>query len=379
MRTRYKILILIAVLLLAGVGIYFGWELLTTPQEKPNKIGGGPTPATSTPSATTTREVVAPSQDLKLIKLSDHQVFDYWIYGDVKEVYYLTPEGTVWNAKAGDDLEISKQAIKALNSIELSPKGEKILVAFQDPRAPQWAIFDVIDQVWRPLPAEIQLATWGSDSNRLVAVRKNASEFNLVEMDISKSPPVYKTLIRDFRFKDVAFASRPPHSLIITEKPSAVYAGRVWELDLEKLTIYLLHAADFGLTTKWVRGSSYVLKFASPDRFSILNQSLQEVVPVFFTTLPDKCGVAEDTIYCFVPQELPANITLPDDYFRGKFYSIDDLFEIRAQSGAAQKILSSNGGAVPALDGENPYYLNGVLYFMNRYDKQLYSLTLTKS
>lgn len=367
MKPLYKILIIIGIILLIALGIYLGWRNLIGPSGEEVQV----------PQTSEEVEVVVTTESgIELKKISEEKVFDLWVVPDTREVYYLTLDGRVFSAKEGPDLDISTQTIDALNFVEAGPKNQKVLAAFGDPRAPQWGIFDVIDRVWRPLPSEITGATWGGTNESLIATVKNANESNLVEIDLTRTPPAYKVFIRDFRLKSVAFTYLPENRLIITERPSASYAGRVWQLDLETLGFNLLVAPERGLVLRWAREKNIGFKFDTSFGFLVVDNNLRGLLPTFFNTLPQKCGASAEVVYCFAPQNIPQNVTLPDDYLQKKFFSIDDLFALNIETGSTQKILSSNSGEFPAIDAKNPQILGDKIYFINRYDNYLYELSL---
>jgi len=368
MKPLYKILIIIGIILLIALGIYLGWRNLIGPSGEEVQV----------PQTSEEVEVVVTTESgIELKKISEEKAFDLWVVPDTREVYYLTLDGRVFSAKEGPDLDISTQTINALNFIEVGPKGQKVLAAFGAPRAPQWGIFDVIDGVWRPLPSEIANATWGNTNESLIATVRDVNELNLVEVDLTRTPPAYKVFIRDFRLKDVTFTYLFEDQLIVVEKPSASYAGRAWQLDLKTLDFDLLIAPQEGLTLRWSKDKKIAFKFTAPANLLILSGDLRNVITeASFQTLPQKCGASPDAAYCFEPQRLPANINMPDDYLQKKFYSIDSLFRVGLKGDGLQRLLTSGLGEFPAIDAKNPQILGNKIYFINRYDNYLYELSL---
>lgn len=379
MKPLYKILIIVIVILVLGVAVYFLWQKFTeTPIQESGT--GNREPVTS---ATTTE--IKTENGVMVKKISDVPVFDFVAAQNTKDVFYFTEEGLVYLARTDKDEEIAKQAVAALNFIESSPRaasGQKALVAFGDPLAPQWGIFDFVDKVWRPLPNDIGNATWGKNDTTLIGTRKNGGEFNLVTMDISKTPPVTQTLIKDFRFKDVNFIFKPPQSLLIIEKPSASYESRVWELNLDpkKLTFNLLMQGKNGLMLNFANDKSTAFQFVAPDEFRILDAQFQERTPLFFTTLPSKCALdaAAQIVYCFAPQDFPPelpNLTLPDDYLQNRFRTTDTLYKIDLATDDVSNVFTSGSGDFPPMDAKNPAVRDGKIYFVNKYDNYLYEIS----
>lgn len=368
MKPFYKILIISGIGALAILGVYLGWQAITSgSQEEIEEIG-----------VPVTGEMPSSPNTAPLKKLSENAVFDFFVNAATKEVFYFTPDGKVMNAKDGPDLEISKQTIKALNFIEVEPKNQKVLAAFGDPSWPQWGIFDVIDGVWRPLPSEIMKATWGENDEKLVAIIKKGENISLVEVDLTKTPPSYRSLIRDFRLKDVKITWVAKNRIIISELPSASYAGSVWQFDPESLNFNLLIAPRRGLTISWSENKKLFFLFDLDSGFQVLDENFQKklLVPFNTNTLPEKCTADSLKVYCFVPQNIPAGTVLPDYYLTKRFYSVDDLIVLGVESAELENILTSNSAGVPAIDGKNPKVVGNKIYFINRYDNQLYELNL---
>lgn len=377
MRLIFKISIILGIVIIVGLGIYLGWNKIVSPK---NPNDNNPPPVQNQNSDNTE----------KIKKVSENSVFDFWVVPDTGEVYYFTPEGKIFGAKDGPDLEISSQAINALNFIEAAPKNQKILAAFGNPRAPEWGIFDLIDKVWRPLPADILNATWGGRDDELMAVLKNQNDFNLAKMDLSKNPPANKTLIKDFRFSDIRLKFVSPDKFFITELPSGSYSGRVWQLDLKTLNFNLLIAPEKGLTISWSDDKNIAFKFSAPNKFLFLDgKNLSGLTQAIFLTMPEKCNgeaaaSATTEIYCFVPQDIiSSQINLPDDYFQNKFFAADDLFALKINPETKElneiknPFRSGENGLV--FDGVKPKILNDKLYFINRLDGYLYEFLISKS
>lgn len=397
MKPLYKILIIVVILIVFGVVFYFLWQKFTAipggevvgvrDEGTVLPIGG----ITSNEQGVMSKEtgidsnetgVVSNEKKITIKKVSDEPVFDFVVVTETKEVFYFTPDGKVFGAKTDKDLEISTQTINALNFTESSPDNQKILAAFGDPRAPQWGIFDLIDKVWRPLPNDIFNATWGKDNAQVIVVIKNGGDYNLATLDITKTPPSAKILIKDFRFKDLRLIYKQPLSLLMVEKPAAIYKSRVWELNLDpkKLTITQLLQGENGLIMDWSKNGEIVFQYTAPNDFRILDKNFGENIPLFFTTFPSKCDYSDTIkkVYCFSPQDFPPEIVglkLPDDYLQKRFYTVDDLYEVDMEKEEIKKILASGNGNLAPIDAKNPRYGEGKIYFVNQYDNYLYEIS----
>lgn len=396
MKSYRKIIIIAAVVVVAGLAVYFIWNWLAASPAAPTT----PAPSapyfplaglTATSTAGSSSAANASSSQAAgsgsavpagiLTKLSDRPAAFFWTDPATGGAFYLDQNGIVWQAEPGQDAQITQQGIPAINFIKPSPDGQSVLAAFGDPRSPSWGIYDEIDQVWRPLPADILNATWGADSNTLIATESNGADINLVSLDLTQSPPKPRVLLNDFRFLDTNLDFLPPATLLISEKGDADYGSRVWSLNLKTLAINLIMGPLDGLEIEPAGSSTALLTYSQSNGFRILNsQTLQNLTPLPFVTLPVKCSTnSYPTVYCFVPTNAGfKDASLPNDYLERRVYSTDALYGIDLATGAAANIpLPTN--AIGKLDAKKPVFAGGNLYFVNRFDGYLYVLGLGAS
>ncbi len=382
MKPYVKLIIVVSAIIIVGLLIYFIWTSTTT---KPTPVS--PTSAPYFPLAGLTStstsgggipSVGATTTIGALIRVSDKPVSFFWTDPGTGEVFYLDQGGIVWQAESGEkNPQITQQGVSAVNFIKQSPDGKSILAAFGDPRLPSWGIYDAIDQVWRPLPANILNATWGADSDTLVATEQNGSNVNLVTLDLTKTPPKPRVLVNDLRLLDTSFDFVPPSTLLIKEKGNANYGGRIWSFNIKTSAINLLMGPLNGLITELTNDGSTLITYSSASGFQVLkSQTLQNVAPIPFITLPSKCSLNSGSIvYCFVPTNSNfKSASLPDDYLERKVYSNDVLYGVDTVSGVSTLLpLAANSGP---LDAGKPAIAGGNLYFINRFDNYLYALNI---
>jgi len=383
MKKSYKTIITFILIALLGIGIYVVWRQIkkTSVGEIPKQTElpqGGIKNNTSTeiPNAGSGSEIISEQKTsiISLIKLSDAPVFDFWINKNTSDVFYLAQDGGVFVAKEGKDENISSQQIQALNSLEESSSGEKTLVAFGNPQSPQWGIFDSIDRVWRPLPSNIVTATWGSNENELVIIKKNTSSNSLGFLNLTKTPPEFKNIVSDFSFKNIRLSFFPLSDLFITELPSSDYLSRAWLLNTKTLSFNTIRSGENDLFLKWNNEKGVVFSFGKNSGFGIFNNPLiSDPNPVPFSTIPQKCAGASTLVYCFVPQQ--NSPTLFEDYILNKNYSDDVLYTEDSGSGSLDRIVVSDLNSGNPIDAKNPRALGNRLFFINKYDGFLYMIS----
>lgn len=359
MKPLFKIIAIIILIMIIGLGVWLGWRKITSVSEN----AGVSQSTQNQPSAVTTTSAA----EAELKKISDNAVFDFIISSSTQTVIYFTPDGRIFQAEDGPDIKISDQNINAINLIKLSPSQQKILAAFGDPRHPQWLIFDLIDKVWRPLPQEIINATWGVNDNELFVLTSQNDKINLNRFEPAQTPINYEIIIKDFSFVDVDFEFQPPQTLIITEKPAYFYPGRSWQFDLKKSELTSFFGPENGLILNWSADKSTLFKFSTNGWLIITTPNFS--LP--FNTLPQKCGINENLIYCFIPNNWSSDFKLPDDYLQNKFYSNDFIYLYDQNNGLQTLEMPINAN----FDGLKPTVFNDAFYFLNRKDNGLYKLT----
>ncbi len=387
-----KIIVTLVILITLGIIVYFLWQGIAGPPIVENQplsstsstsnlpSGLPPASSTSSPQIPGGSSIVYGTSSPAIIKVSDQPAEAYWIDGQTAGIFYLNQNGQVFlvNKNVGaKDTQITQQNMGSIDSVAVGPDSQRVLASFGSPRAPQWAVFDDADQVWRPLPSTVINATWGKDSATFYGIVQNGSVPALASIDTSNGNPVIKILIKDFRFQDVELAFLPPSSLLLIEKASVDYPSRVWRLNTNTLAINLLLDNQKGLLFEPSSDKRVIFTFRG-GVFQILDSTtLGQITPIPFITIPEKCTLSGVISYCFVPNSQAfKTANLPDDYLMSRVFTSDELFEMDMSGNiafAAIPTLLNNG----IFDGINPVFNNGFLYFRNRLDNYVYALNLT--
>lgn len=379
MKKKQKIILLIsAVVVIVIVGV-LAWSRLTKPEVEVGPVEGGGLPGETEEE----EEIIkgTEGEEFSLIRLSDEEmeVFGFWENPDNGEIYYITTRGLVKSAKEGPDLEISTRSFSGINDVRADSEGERVLVSFGDPRDPEWGLFDSGDGVWRPIPSYIRDAVWG-DRDEVIAVVATENGESLVSFDITKlqnGGDVEEVLVENFTLKDIKMDFSSPDSVIISEKPASFYGSRVWKFNMDDKELIQILSPTRGLVMDW-QEDDIVFEFEYDGEnswFNILDGDLNNVLPVPFTTFPSKCNSADEKIYCFVPVSSLENMELPEDYLKSKFYTSDSLYELDIESKSLKQKVSADDFNIN-VDALYPEKIGGSVYFINKYDKGLYRLTI---
>lgn len=166
----------------------------------------------------------------------------------------------------------------------------------------------------------------------------------------------------------------PNQNLItLTSKPSALVPGHLFFVEPKTKSVTKILGGLNGLTTLTSHNGKLVLfaetKAGIPE-LSVYDVSKKVTLPLFLQTLPEKCvwGFKNQTIvYCAVPQTLP-NASYPDQWYQGTVSFSDALWEIDANTGHTQKIMTPANFGAPFIDMINLALSSDDTYllFMNK-------------
>jgi hypothetical protein len=195
--------------------------------------------------------------------------------------------------------------------------------------------------------------------------------FNIDELQNSSED--YNIIINNFNFNDVDIKYIGNNNVLIKEKPSAFYKTNIWKLNTENNNeiTYILNPEN-GLVLNYDNEIYFKYSYQN-NNFRILDNEFNIKFPNIFNTLPEKCTNEINNIYCFVPNNFPNNYKLPDDYYKKRVYTLDNLYKINKETGMSEKI---TGISDKNIDGIKPKLINNQIIFKNRYDGKLYSINL---
>ncbi len=379
----YKILLIVtAIVALAVLGVLL-WRVLQPrpPAEIPGELPSAPDEG---------EEPTGPEEPpFTLQKLSDDgvAVFDSFTDPDGNPLY-LETSGVVREAKVGPDPEVSTETFNALNFVKPSPDRRHALLAYGDPKNPDWILFDTKDLVWRPFNVPMIAATW-KDADILIAVLPETGGGRvLAEVPVrdnftnpATAGPHYTLILRDFPLLDVTLSwSDALDVLIIQEKTALFYEPRTWQFNLTTRTLQLLAEGEKGEVSRWLT-QGYILRYEPPREFQVLDHALRSLVFTSAPTIPEKCGAAEVRIFCFTPVVFPPfsfTETFAEDYAKGGVYTVDSFRVIDAGVDETTQLFTSGTGDIPQIDARSVRTTGDTVYFVNRYDNGLYELKLNQ-
>ena len=366
------IFILAAIAALAGIGaiIYYGRETLDilqiSPAPKEEK-----------------RAAPLPSQ---LETISSRPAFDYSPAGN--DVFYINDAEQLVKINAAGTEETLSDNVKQPRLFTSSPNGKEILIGLGQRNNFQMNRFIIADKIFKPInKSGIISAAWSPDSKKIAYLKLNSAtgENDLFALDVSKEKNS-EVKIMSLALSDYELEWPSPDRIVLKPRPSALYAASLLAVNPAKKTAASLSAPLTGLLAKWSAALKQGLLFGGGERNNFLFLTDENGSPLVdlsrFITLPNKCAFddAAGIIFCAVPKEVPADTVLPDDYFKRKLYTDDEVYSFTAvsdESGKRRLKTEKYYEFDPlTIDADNLTIKNGKLYFINRYDEKIYSLDL---
>jgi len=394
-----KKIIIITVIVLCiialGAGVYFAWKktrtILTPPDSSPQNSVNGQSISINNLAGSSSDGAVAS----KLSVISDNTIYGYWVFNSNfsaataqkiqgSGVFYVGRDGIIYKVKAdGADEALTSSSIENFQSLESSLDGKRVIIKSGNSGASKFVVYNSENNIFESLPDKITAADFSPDG-------KKAAYFSANAGDPGKSDLITKSLI-DLKQKPATLLSLyqgdfslnwiSQNKITLVPKPSAFYPASIWAVDVVKKTLSRLTSEENGLNgliVNWSSDGKIGLQFSSSmeGRSRILNliNDQGEVMANFeFVTLPEKCFVSDPKIYCAIPQSIPDKSALPDDYLKNAVYFVDSLYQIDITSNSFERIFDGNASAIDAI---NLNFVDGKLFFINKYDSKLYVLEL---
>ncbi len=312
--------------------------------------------------ATPTKALV--SADLSLI--SDSEILDYWVTKDTQEVFYINKAGQIFKANLGKDNLIYETNLNNLRKIIPSPSGSQVLLGFGKPWELQFSVYNLAKNEFIPLPLEIKQAVFSPDEKKLLVLVKTETSSNLEIFDLTDKTS--KVLIKDFALKDLNFNWLTSEYIYFYGKPSSI-AEAIWRYDLKNKKLSQITPEEPELLVKFLSSSS-ILK-SQNKKTRLINLDGEIVGSFDYYILPQKCGISDNLLCCFVPKTSIKNRV--ESYLKQEFYSDDNLhcFDLK-KIGKKMELVKSFSG----IDASNVTILGETIYFKNRVDSKIYSTKL---
>jgi hypothetical protein len=263
----------------------------------------------------------------------------------------------------------------------------KVLALFGSEQAPRFRILDVASKTWSQLPTSTESAAWAPTGHIVAYLVRNGDAATLATLDLDDPKMKPKTVVA-LHSDDTTLAWPSPDRILVSQPASARSAGSLWGINAATGAIDIVIQDEFGSLTAWNGSGTVGAAFraganGSGGELRTMSRDGSPLRTLIFVTLPSKCAfaatvpplTASTTLLCAVPRD-QAGFTaraLPDDYRKKAVFTIDDFY---AADPATTNIALLAGDPAMSFDAERLRAAGGKLYFINRYDKKLYALSL---
>lgn len=413
------LLIFVFILIIAalGVGGYYlrsQQESATSPTQTTNTLPPAQTAGNQTfttqQTSTTQNQLVGAIEGSKLNIVSQSQALDYFV-DKGSGAFILQPDGQVIRMSGGKAESLSNVPLANITSASFSSDGKRIAAYASDSLSGnKIRTFDTEKKIWSLFPNVAQSFSWSPDSHKIAYISQSGGTNTVYIADVDNSRAKLIEVAK-IRGEDITISWPVPSTIFLGDKPNSAWNSSLWSLNISKKTISSILTDLPGLETTW--GSSTTqsmgLAFSSGTngnggKLQLINQDGKRLQTFDFITFPSKCAfydkpVPQDsarppssavstssktatptpkfflTLVCAVPRDGDAlnNSPLPDAYLKKALFTSDDFFEINVSTGEFRSVFSDSS---KNLDADNVKIFNQSVFFINRYDKKVYSIGL---
>lgn len=260
-------------------------------------------------------------------------------------------------------------------------------IAIENPAEVIWSIggknivkagLDQSDARYVNLRANIKSVVFSPDGNKIAYYLSDGLSVNSLYTS-NPDGKNQKSLIGTLKLRDINLLWPKNNIISIISKPSGLITGNLWVLNTANLGLTKLINRLFGLEALWSPdGNNFIYSYTdqngqNPKLAIYKNGASKDINNI--STLVDKCAWLKDSIniYCAVPQSWPPDsITLPDDYYKNAFLTVDDLWKINTETGEKNLVFQGIGD----ISNLNINSNNNSLIFISRNSRFLYQLNL---
>jgi hypothetical protein len=335
---------------------------------------------------------------------------DYFVDAS-NTITVIQSDGTVITISGGATAVISSTTFSNIISAAFSYDGKKLFINAGDPADPQTSILTVSSGVWTSAAQSMQSPQWSPSDYRIAYLSTSANgRTSLATVNAAAltkaSVTVFSLDATDLSLQWVSNAQ-----FILSDKPTADNNGSIWLLNSTAGILTPMVYETPGAESVWgaYAGTSTMGLVFTDGNANSYNPSLEIMSAsgaapraLSFVTLPSKCLFASATtsvaassggtstattaapssttmsvpyLYCGIPKDQAglASGQLPDGYNMMSSFTSDQIVSVNLETGA-ESVLRDD--ATPHVDATDLKVANGILFFISRYDGQIYALTL---
>jgi len=232
-------------------------------------------------------------------------------------LFFESASGRVYQipTDSGREKLFSEIEIPEIERVTWSPNGDKSIIEtntrnfyynYLDGQVVQ--IDNIKNPVFSPDGSRI---TWACDSGICEADPDGGNKKTILNENLKQLNMIWEG-------PDVYFYSRP----------SSKSSSPVFKVSPKTKNLNRVLASTPGLLFQTKNGQNL---------YSIRDDLYLDGTNLNLKTFASKCAFLEKVIYCAVPRDIPSELTLPDDYFKGKLKSPDTIYRIEKDGDEIKK------------------------------------------
>ncbi len=347
-------------------------------------------PAAPTQSSQSSSQTTTTVQNAPLVAaISDEAVLAPTLSSDGEHIeYYSKKTGETYeiNFDGSDKQTISNKELPGLANVLWSPDASKVITEFYKANGqPQFYYFNYTTNSAIPLKSNLDTIAWKDNSKifyKYYDPQTQERTLNIANPDGSDW-----TKIADLNFKDVIIAPIPKTGLLsFWNTPDANVLSTLYSTPVISGDINTVFTGKYGADYLWSPDGSSVLVSHTDQQggsrivLAVIDGDGNNYTNLNSATFVQKCvwSLDDKTIYCAVPDSLPSNAVLPNDYLDGKMTTTDSFWKIDTSTGNKTIIAGPNQLDGKKFDASN-LFLNlneSSLFFVNKLDGKLYKINL---
>lgn len=338
------------------------------------------------PSTSSTVKPVGNSNS-QILQISEEAVLAPFI--DLKNSvikYYAKETGKVYQIDfdGKNKKTVSDKSLSGLTNIVWSPDGTKVISKIIQNGIIKSYYYDYATSRGVPLRDNLDSIVW--QNNNKIFYRYYDQTSKKTSLNISNPDGSDWAKITDLNYKDVSIAPIPRTGLVSSwSRPHAFY-----ETDFNSALVIggenkPIFREKFGADYLWNSNGSYALlshsdqKNGAQIQLSVINSKGGEYKNLDIPTFVSKCTWSKDnkTIYYALPENMPSNMILPNDYQDKKFTTRDSFWKLNTVTG--EKAILAGTDKAPTNIDASTLFLNAdesMLFFINQLDNKLYRIDL---
>ncbi|MEK7123801.1 MAG: hypothetical protein AAB851_02825 [Patescibacteria group bacterium] len=334
------------------------------------------------------KEKKKPAAAQKVAAISSEAVVSPSLSPDGAKIrYYLKSNGNVLESdfNGGGVTRVSSAVLKNLIKVLWSPSRDKVISVFEENGTAKKSYYDYNTGRAASLPDGMKYIVWSKDGKQIAYNYVSGMVGNI---SVSNPDGSGWKVLQNARIPDLVMYWYQKDKIAFASAPSGLAASTLLSADLTKPGELLALFSDvYGLIANWSPSGNKLIYSATDSDGKNLNLYFKDIITqkannFGLATIAEKCAwsINDKTIYCAIPDDIPARFVLPDDYYKGYFSVNDKLVKINTDTGEVLEIFPPATGTFVSAGYDITQILlspsEDYLFFVNRKDGLLYRVKL---